>query len=342
MKIIYCHHAERSVDKNKLRSQEDDITENGIKDAELVAELFANQKITAIYTSNFYRCRKTAQIINRHVGAPIYEEERFNEVGSVEGEDWRDCLKRNIDAIENIVNKYNDDATIVCVTSGVNLSAFVCWNTKQKPTRDFPFIGTINCAPVTFYEVSKTSFRERKFERAINALRYRKNKSYKIVVPTSGEIKSQLKLELRAKANLMEAFTNKIRREEYLTKLGELERSKDLGEIETMKYLGNKLSIDIMQIIKDICLTENIDFETVQTTTALELNEDQCIKNMTTYTERLFYIDTNVHDTLMLIYSTLVSYINYNDLIYDDLIKMCQIAEKDEGSYLQGKYVDKL
>ena len=31
MKIIYCHHAERAVDKRKLRSQEDDITDNGFK-----------------------------------------------------------------------------------------------------------------------------------------------------------------------------------------------------------------------------------------------------------------------------------------------------------------------
>ena len=64
MKIIYCHHAERAVNPKKLRSQEDDLTSNGIKDAELVSELLANEKITAIYTSNFYRCKKTAQIIN--------------------------------------------------------------------------------------------------------------------------------------------------------------------------------------------------------------------------------------------------------------------------------------
>ena len=48
MKIIYCHHAERDVDDRKLRNQNDDITENGAKDAELVSEMFADQKITAI------------------------------------------------------------------------------------------------------------------------------------------------------------------------------------------------------------------------------------------------------------------------------------------------------
>ena len=130
MKIIYCHHAQRDVNPKKLRSQDDDLTENGIKDAELVGEILANQKIDAIYTSNFYRCKKTAQIINRTLNVPIIEEERFNEVGSVEGEEWKDALQRNIDAIENIIEKYNDDATILCLTSGINLSAFVCWILK--------------------------------------------------------------------------------------------------------------------------------------------------------------------------------------------------------------------
>ena len=108
MKIIYCHHAQRAVDNKKLRSQNDDLTDNGIKDAELVSELLSNEKISAIYTSNFYRCKKTAQIINRGIGAPIIEEPRFNEVGSIEGEDWKDCLERNIEALDNIVNKYNE------------------------------------------------------------------------------------------------------------------------------------------------------------------------------------------------------------------------------------------
>ena len=342
MKIIYCHHAERAVDKRKLRDQNDDITDNGFKDAELVAEMLSNQKVTAIYTSNFYRCKKTAQIINSHIGAPIYEEERFNEVGSVEGEDWKDCLERNINALNDILDKYNDDATIVCVASGINLSAFVCWNLGLKPNRDFPFMGATNCAPVMFYMATPTKYREQKFVRALNDRPYRKNKEYKIMNPTFGELKTYLKWELRHKIELMQDFTNKLRREQYLSKLGELERAQDMGEIETQKYLSSKLAIDIMQLIKDISLSENIDFDTVRTTTALDLNEEQCIKNFVTYVERLFYLDINLHDTLMLIYSTLVSYINYNDLIYADVEKTCIIAETEEGSYYQGKLIYKL
>jgi len=342
MKIIYCHHAERAVDKRKARSQEDDITDNGFQDAQLVAEMLKNQKIDAIYTSNFYRCRKTAQIINSQINAPIFEEERFNEVGSVEGEDWAQCLTRNINALNDIMLKYNDDATILCVASGVNLSAFVCWNLNIKPTKEFPFMGATNIAPIIFYESTPTKYREVTFVREFNALRYRKNKDYTIQTPTFGEMKTYLKMELRRIAELMGLFTNKFRREEYLTKLGEVERALDMGEIESKKYLANKIALDAMQLIKDICLSENIEFDKVRTTTALTLNEEECIRNFTTYTERLFYIDTNMHDTLMLIYSTLVSYINYNDLIYDELEKLCIIAEQEEGSYYNGKLIYKL
>ena len=321
MKIIYCHHAERDVDPRKLRSQDDDLTDNGIKDAELVSELLANQKINAIYTSTFYRCKKTAQIINRTLNIPIVEEERFNEVGSVEGEEWKNALQRNIDAIVNIQEKFNDDATILCITSGINLSAFVCWNLKLKPNKYFPFMGASNCSPITFYAPSLIEFRERKFFRGLNVLKEKKNKDYKIVAPTKGELKSAILFELKAKTEQMEMFTNKLRREEYLS---------------------NRLAIDIMQLIKDYCLCEEIPFDSVRTETALKLNEEQCIKNIVTYTERLFYLDINIQETLMLIYSTLVSYINYNDLIYNDIERTCVIVEEEEGSYYNGKYLYKL
>lgn len=342
MKIIYCHHAERAVDTRKQRSQDDDITENGFKDAQLVAELLSNQKITAIYTSNFYRCRKTAQIINTKIEAPIFEEERFNEVGSVEGEDWKDCLTRNISALNDIMSKYNDDATILCVASGVNLSAFVCWNLGLKPTKDIPFMGATNCAPIIFYEATPTKYRECRFLRELDANAYRKNKDYSVLNPTFGETKTYLRLELRRLAELMQEFTNRNRREAYLTKLGEVERVLDMGEIETKKYLANKIAIEVMQLIKDICVTENIEFNTVQTTTALNLNEEDVLKNFVTYIERLFYIDINIHDTLMLLYSTLVSYINYHDLMYEDIVKMCIMTENEQGSYSSGKLVYKL
>ena len=52
MKIIYCHHAERAVDPRKRRSQDDDITESGFQDAQLVADILSKEKIVLEAYSN--------------------------------------------------------------------------------------------------------------------------------------------------------------------------------------------------------------------------------------------------------------------------------------------------
>ena len=66
-------------------------------------------------------------------------------------------------------------------------------------------------------------------------------------------MKTYILHELKSMIERMELFTNKLRREDFLSKLGELERSKDLGEIETKKYLTNRLAIDIIYGLA-ICL----------------------------------------------------------------------------------------
>ena len=173
-------------------------------------------------------------------------------------------------------------------------------------------------------------------------MKFRKNKDYRISTPTFGELKTHLRLELKNMGDTMQLFTNKLKREYYLNKLGALERAQDLGEIEMKKYLANRLSLDIMQLIKDLCKAENLDFNNIQTETALDLTEEKCIENYFTYVERLFYIDTKLEDTLMLLYSTLVSYIKYNELTYDDLAKTCEMIETEEGNYYNGKLIYKL
>ena len=151
MKIIYMHHAERNIGKNhnnpKLRQLED-ITELGIKEAELLAERLKNQSITAIVTSPYLRCKHTAEIINKNHNSPIIEDERFNEMNY--GEEWEKLLKRNMQAIDDIVNKYSDDDTIICITSGVNFSAFVCYFYKIAPTNDVPWSQAGDISPIIF------------------------------------------------------------------------------------------------------------------------------------------------------------------------------------------------
>lgn len=123
MKIIYVHHALRQ--KGNPPSQNDKIQPLGLQDAEIVAELMKMMSeysnIKAIYTSPYFRCAKTAEIINKHINVPIYEESGFNEFNKVfdviEGnktitktEFWIDCQIRIRNAIKDIVNKYDDKA----------------------------------------------------------------------------------------------------------------------------------------------------------------------------------------------------------------------------------------
>lgn len=153
MKIIYLHHAERDrINKGELR-QLDDITLNGVKDAELVSEMFKKVNVSAIYTSPYLRCVHTAQIINQHINVPIYNDERFIE--KEYNETWIEFLNRNMNAIDDIVKKYNEDDTIICVTSGVNLSAFICYFYNITPSSDAILAQGVNCSPINFYINSK-------------------------------------------------------------------------------------------------------------------------------------------------------------------------------------------
>ena len=66
------------------------------------------------------------------------------------GEEWKNLLKRNIEAIDDIVKTYNDDDTIICVTSGVNFSAFVCYFYNIEPTNDTPWSQAGDISPIIF------------------------------------------------------------------------------------------------------------------------------------------------------------------------------------------------
>ncbi len=159
MNIIYCHHAERDF----TGKQNDNITEFGRKDADLVGKMFKQSNIKAIYTSPFFRCIETARIINKHLNVPIYEEPRFNEFksmsifvrGKTKDETWIDLQKRVIAAIEDIVSKHNNEDTVICVTSGVNIAGFIDWQLNLKPSKNMAYIGVKSCSPIIFRKDKK-------------------------------------------------------------------------------------------------------------------------------------------------------------------------------------------
>ena len=149
MRLLYVHHADRDRSNKNVPRQEQDITKDGEIEAGLLNEKLKQFKITAIYTSPYLRCMHTAEILNKDLNVPIYEEERFNEMKN--GETWKELQERNMQAIDEIVKEHNmDDDFVICVSSGVNLSAFIYYFTNTKPSNDNPWIQAITCTPVLF------------------------------------------------------------------------------------------------------------------------------------------------------------------------------------------------
>lgn len=148
MKIVYIHHAERDHDNKTIPRQEQDITEDGIKEAELLSKKVPFLKPTAIYTSPYKRCVHTANILNEEVKVPIIKDERLNEYES--SETFKEFLERNMACIDDIIKKYNEDDIVLCVTSGVNLSAFMCYFTGIEASATAPRCQGLTISPVLF------------------------------------------------------------------------------------------------------------------------------------------------------------------------------------------------
>ena len=147
MKIIYIHHAERDHSNKNIPRQEQDITKDGIEEAKLLAKKLPLITPTAIYTSPYKRCVHTADILNENTKTPVILDERLNEWNSGT-ETFKEFLQRNMDCIDYITKKYNNDDVVLCVTSGVNLSAFMCYFTGVEAAADSPRCQGLTISPV--------------------------------------------------------------------------------------------------------------------------------------------------------------------------------------------------
>ena len=68
-----------------------------------------------------------------------------------------DCQNRIREAIKDIVFKYDDNDTVVCVTSGVNITAFIGLAYKIPASDNMPFPLVPSCSPIGF-EIDKSCF----------------------------------------------------------------------------------------------------------------------------------------------------------------------------------------
>ena len=150
MQILYVHHADRDRSNKFIDRKLQDITENGIQDANLLAEKLKelNINISAIYTAPYLRCIHTAKIINKYHQSEIIKEPKFNEMNN--SETWQEFSLRNMKGIDNIIKKHNENDFIICVSSGVNLSPFIYYFNNITPTNNSPRIQALTTSPVLF------------------------------------------------------------------------------------------------------------------------------------------------------------------------------------------------
>lgn len=162
MLIYYVHHGER--DRGDVKSQDDKLTKIGEKDAINVGKMIYSaykknrtlNKLKAIYSSPYYRCKRTAELINRDLNLEIYEDNQLNEHDG-RYETWEECQERVRKCLFDIVSKYDDNDVVICVTSGVNLAAFTSLAYKLKPSKDAPFMSVSSCSIIGF-NLTKKNF----------------------------------------------------------------------------------------------------------------------------------------------------------------------------------------
>ncbi len=144
MKILYVHHGLRD------HGQADGLLPLGMDDARLVARLLhqSNLNFVAIYAADNFRCRQTAELINSFINVPILTEKRLDEYRG--NETWAECQERIGEAVGDIVDKYAQSDCAICVTSGVNIAAFINLAYGLAPSENAPFITVPSCSPILF------------------------------------------------------------------------------------------------------------------------------------------------------------------------------------------------
>ena len=81
MKLYIVRHGESRMNAMDLHQSEDvELSEHGLKQAEAVARRFLNIPIDIIISSSFTRARQTAEIINKNLNKPVEYSRLFSEM----------------------------------------------------------------------------------------------------------------------------------------------------------------------------------------------------------------------------------------------------------------------
>lgn len=147
MKIVYMRHANR--DYSVGTSQKNPITANGKKMAKLLGEMMKELPVQTIYCGEYLRYEQTAELVNKHIKAPIVKDKRINEWLSKE-ESRESLQKRTHEFLKEIIAKHGNEDMIFCVTSGANINEWLTFFNDYKPNEKF-FMQLGDISPIIFH-----------------------------------------------------------------------------------------------------------------------------------------------------------------------------------------------
>ena len=181
MEILMVRHGQTdwNVEKKVQGKADIELNENGIEQAKITSEKLKDRKIDVIISSPLKRAKQTAEIINQKLNCPIYIEEGIAErdFGEFESEyknefdfegfwsyeknlkydkaeNIRDFFERIYNALDNIIEKYNDKNVLIVSHGGVSRVVNCYFN--GIPNKDnIISLGLRNCE-VAQYTLNKS------------------------------------------------------------------------------------------------------------------------------------------------------------------------------------------
>ena len=147
MKIVYIHHAHRDI-SNGI-NQENGLTKFGMQEATLIGEMLKTVPVKTIYIGEYIRYKLTADLINKHIKAPIIIDGRLNEHHAEDKKIENGFMKRTHDFLNEIIDKHDNNDVIFCITSGGNLGQFMSYFYKDK-IDGFIRTQAIGVSPINF------------------------------------------------------------------------------------------------------------------------------------------------------------------------------------------------
>ena len=155
-------------------------------------------------------------------------------------------------------------------------------------------------------------------------------------IPKKEDLEILLLEKLKDKANHIKTIEDVKLRKDYLVSKNKWEKANDLPEFEVKRFLVKRLSVDIFQLILDICKVYNFKLDFVCGKT-LKNTEDNIRKELIDCIE-IFKNNKN-ENVINLMYNLLLSYINIFGFDIIDIDKLRQEVEDKEGNYYKGKIV---